>query len=161
MRGMGGCGPPSPLIAVRNVTAHPSTASVPITVLLNKSPLLCMRFNVPCIKWLTCHGVAMMWYAIQTVAGRRLRPRRGFVSTSSTSSGWKDDVEVFGAASVSVGNGSGKLNTRLVSSTVEDNGLYSGWYRSPFCGNLSAGANWSWKTPYKWLSHGVVSCRIW
>jgi len=28
-----GCGPPSPLLAVPNVTAHPSTASVPITVL--------------------------------------------------------------------------------------------------------------------------------
>ena len=33
------CGPPSPLLAVPNVTAHPSTASVQITVSL--------RFNVP------------------------------------------------------------------------------------------------------------------
>ena len=32
--------PPSPLLAVPNVTAHPSTASVPITVLLYNSPLL-------------------------------------------------------------------------------------------------------------------------
>jgi len=32
---------PSPLFAVPNVTAHPSTASVPITVLLCNGPLLC------------------------------------------------------------------------------------------------------------------------
>ena len=37
--------PPSPLLAVPNVTAHPSTASVPITVLLYNGPLLC-GFNV-------------------------------------------------------------------------------------------------------------------
>ena len=36
---------PSPLLAVPNVTAHPSMASVPITVLLYDGPLLC-RFNV-------------------------------------------------------------------------------------------------------------------
>ena len=30
-----------PLLAVPNVTAHPSTASVPITVLLYDGPLLC------------------------------------------------------------------------------------------------------------------------
>jgi len=47
-----GPGPPRPLIAVPNVTAHPSTASVPITVLLYNGPLLC-GFNVP-IKGLTC-----------------------------------------------------------------------------------------------------------
>ena len=33
------------LLAVPNVTAHPSTASVPITVLLHDGPLLC-GFNV-------------------------------------------------------------------------------------------------------------------
>ena len=32
---------PSPLLAVPNVTAHPSTASVPITVLLYNGPLWC------------------------------------------------------------------------------------------------------------------------
>jgi len=38
--------PPSPLLAVPNVTTHhPSTASVPITVLLYDGPLLC-GFNV-------------------------------------------------------------------------------------------------------------------
>ena len=36
---------PSPLIAVPNVTAHLSTANVPITVLLYDGPLLC-GFNV-------------------------------------------------------------------------------------------------------------------
>ena len=35
--GIGRDRPPSPLLAVRNVTAHPSTASVPITVLVRCS----------------------------------------------------------------------------------------------------------------------------
>ena len=38
--------PPRPLLAVPNITAHPSTASVPITILLYNGPLLC-GFNVP------------------------------------------------------------------------------------------------------------------
>jgi len=38
--------PPRPLLAVPNVTAHPSMASVPITVLLYNGPLL-GGFNVP------------------------------------------------------------------------------------------------------------------
>ena len=33
--------PPSPLLAVPNVTAHPSTASISITVLQYDGPLLC------------------------------------------------------------------------------------------------------------------------
>jgi len=41
-----GPSPPRPLLAVPNVTAHPSTASEPITVLLYNGPLLC-GFNVP------------------------------------------------------------------------------------------------------------------
>ena len=40
-----GPSPPRPLLTVPNVTAHPSTASVPITVLLCTGPLLC-GFNV-------------------------------------------------------------------------------------------------------------------
>jgi len=44
----------SPLLTVPNVTAHPSTAIVPITVLLYNGPLLC-GFNVP-IKGLTYFG---------------------------------------------------------------------------------------------------------
>ena len=43
-----GHSPPRPLLAVPNVIAHPSTASVPITVLLYSGPLLC-GFNVPVI----------------------------------------------------------------------------------------------------------------
>ena len=43
---MNGYNTTSPLLAVPNVTAHPSTASVPITVLLYNGPLLC-GFNVP------------------------------------------------------------------------------------------------------------------
>ena len=35
-----------PLLTVPNVTAHPSAASVPITILLCTGPLLC-GFNVP------------------------------------------------------------------------------------------------------------------
>ena len=46
-----GHNPPRPLLAVPNVTAHPSTASVPITVLLHNGPLLC-GFHVP-VKGLT------------------------------------------------------------------------------------------------------------
>ena len=51
--------PPSPLLAVPNVTAHPSIASVglPITALLNDGPLLC-TFNVE-IKGLSGHS--QMW----------------------------------------------------------------------------------------------------
>jgi len=41
-----GRSPPRPLLAVPNVTVHPSTTSVPITVLLYNGPLLC-GFNVP------------------------------------------------------------------------------------------------------------------
>ena len=40
-----GPSPPRPFLAVPNVTAHPSTASVPITVLLYNGPLLC-GFNM-------------------------------------------------------------------------------------------------------------------
>jgi len=44
---------PSPLLAVPNVTANPSTASIPITVLLHNGLLLC-GFNVV-IEWLNGH----------------------------------------------------------------------------------------------------------
>jgi len=40
-----GHSPPRPLLAVQKVTAHPSMASVAITVLLYNGPLLC-GFNV-------------------------------------------------------------------------------------------------------------------
>ena len=47
-----GRSPPRPLLAVPNVTAHPSTASVPITVLPYNGPLRC-GFNVVIkgLKW--------------------------------------------------------------------------------------------------------------
>ena len=48
-----GCAPAQSVLAVPNATAHPSTASVPITVLLYDGPLLC-GFNVA-IKGLMCH----------------------------------------------------------------------------------------------------------
>jgi len=35
-----GCGPAQSILAVPNVTAHPSTASVPISLLLYNGPLL-------------------------------------------------------------------------------------------------------------------------
>jgi len=46
-----GPSPPRPLLAVPDVTALPSTASVPITILPYNGPLLC-GFNVP-VKGLT------------------------------------------------------------------------------------------------------------
>jgi len=52
--------PPSPLLAVLNVTAHPLTASVPITVLLYDGQLL-GGFNVA-IKWL--NGTVSMAYSL-------------------------------------------------------------------------------------------------
>ena len=50
-----GCSASQALFAVPNVTAHPLTASVPITVLLYDGPLLC-RFNVA-IKGLRTNSV--------------------------------------------------------------------------------------------------------
>jgi len=72
----------SPILAVANVTAHPSTASVPVTVLLYDGPLLC-GFNVainglilPKIDAFekyynlvgTClhHAIAVTWYGRQS-----------------------------------------------------------------------------------------------
>jgi len=55
--------PPSSILSVPNVTAHPSTASVPITVLLHNGPLL-RGFNVP-IKGL----IIIQMVIIQMVIG--------------------------------------------------------------------------------------------
>jgi len=69
--------PRSPLLAVPNITAHPSTASVPITVLLYNGRLLC-GFNVnvivkglTCLKLTTGRHVSGVWvrvcvYTLQT-----------------------------------------------------------------------------------------------
>ena len=59
--------PPSTLLAVPNVTAHPSTASVPITVLLYDGPLLC-SFNVA-IKGLTASQLQTAFTNNWTVFG--------------------------------------------------------------------------------------------
>jgi len=56
-------GPPRPLLAVPNVTAHPSTASVPITVLLC-GPLLCGLY-------LPIEGLKR-WYKLQQWVDRPL-----------------------------------------------------------------------------------------
>jgi len=46
-----------PLLAVPNVTAHPSTASGPITVLLYDGPLLCgFSVAIVAIRGLTMRG---------------------------------------------------------------------------------------------------------
>ena len=59
------CGPapPNPLLAVPNVTDHPSTASVPITVLLYDGPLLC-GFNMA-IKGLNCGFFECCWQTLR------------------------------------------------------------------------------------------------
>jgi len=71
--------PPSPLLTVPNVTVHPSTASVPITVLLYNRPLLC-GFNVP-VKGLTESSIKHgLWYSLCDTSNivrciiRRLQP---------------------------------------------------------------------------------------
>ena len=53
--------PTNPLLAVTNATAHPSTASVPITVLLYDGPLLC-GFNVAIkgLRWLLAENKVVM-----------------------------------------------------------------------------------------------------
>jgi len=48
--------PPSPLLAVPNVTAHPSMTNVAITVLLYDGPLLC-GFNVAIIGLITSNDL--------------------------------------------------------------------------------------------------------
>ena len=50
--------PPCPLLAVPNVTAHPSTSSVPVTVLLYNGLLQCV-FNVPMLD--ICNNVEHKW----------------------------------------------------------------------------------------------------
>jgi len=75
--------PPSPLLAVPNVTAHLSAASVPITVLLYDGPLLC-GFNVM-IKGISisrkravrdCAVLLFVRLSPETRAGGRERPQR-------------------------------------------------------------------------------------
>ena len=61
-----GRSPPRPLLLVLNATAHPSTASVPITLLLHNDPLLC-GFNVAMkglMKWLQTSNRSVYEYLI-------------------------------------------------------------------------------------------------
>jgi len=51
---------PRPLLAVPNVTAHPSTASVPIAVLLYNGPLLC-GFNHSTVLFSELGGRMLKW----------------------------------------------------------------------------------------------------
>ena len=62
-----GRSPPSPLLAVPNVIAHPSTANVSITVLLYNGPLI-WGFNVR-IKGLICGTISGVGLASGTPAG--------------------------------------------------------------------------------------------
>jgi len=61
-----------PLLAVPNVTAYPSTASVPITVFLYNGPLLC-GFNVP-IKWLIILFLILLFFFIRSLEASDLSP---------------------------------------------------------------------------------------
>jgi len=56
-----GRSPPMSLLALPNVTAHPSTASVLVTLLLYNGPLLC-GFNVP-INRLCCKSAQTVYRA--------------------------------------------------------------------------------------------------
>jgi len=47
------------LLAVPHVTAHPSTASVPITVLMYAGPLLC-GFNAPINSFIHIHSYSFI-----------------------------------------------------------------------------------------------------
>ena len=86
MRGLGRApARPSSLFAVPNVTAHPSTASVPITVLPHDGPLLC-GFNVA-IKGLTvCCSVLSTLRSAQWTATSSWRTSSVTRSSYSTSS---------------------------------------------------------------------------
>jgi len=65
-----GCGPAQSLLAVPNVTAHPSTASVPVTVLLYDCPLL--RGSNVAIKGLRKSAVLRM-ALLNAACGQRVR----------------------------------------------------------------------------------------
>ena len=74
------CSPPRPLLAVPNVTAHPSTASEPITLFLYNGPLLC-SLNVP-IKGL---AISWSWRVVPQLRSVRRHQMRCHPETSSGS----------------------------------------------------------------------------
>jgi len=78
-----GSSPPGPLLAVPNATAHPSTASVLIAILLYNGPLLCSSnaginrlicLNCLCKKgrFFAVAAAACCWRKFAHVDGRRL-----------------------------------------------------------------------------------------
>ena len=78
--------PPSPLLAVPNVTAHPSTAGVPITVLLYDGRLLC-GFNVAIFEDLRDNAVYLFVCLSVCLSICRVH-KRGFLKNLSTLELW-------------------------------------------------------------------------
>ena len=78
------CSPPSPLLAVQNVTAHPSRASVPTIVLLYNDPLF-SDFNVRVkgLMWrlVTCFQRVSRWSFGVSWKGSHCRRSRGTLTT--------------------------------------------------------------------------------
>jgi len=73
--------PSSPLLAVPNVIVHPSTASVPITVLLYDGPLLC-GFNVR-IKGLIASSVITLFLNVNSYAKLAINVKMLYCSNTS------------------------------------------------------------------------------
>jgi len=120
-----GPSPPRPLLAVPNVTAHPSTASVPITVLLCNGPLLC-GFNVGskgltyCRYFLLFLGnVWLHWWVYSRLVYRVV----GLMAMQSIPKTWR--------LSSGGGNGSKSIvigsNCELPISSSGDGRLLKGW----------------------------------
>ena len=94
-----GRSPPRPLLTVPNVTAHPSTTSVPIIVLLHNGPLLCGS-NVA-INWSNLNGhwsticdncsSAQLWYTTEHRTVMTIIPliRQTITTAQLLSTGWK------------------------------------------------------------------------
>ena len=78
--------PSRPLRDIPNVTAHPSTASVPITVLLYNGPLLC-SFNVP-MKGLKYHPRNYSWRCWMQGVGRGVWSNSEVTASSWFASVW-------------------------------------------------------------------------
>jgi len=60
------CSPPRPLLAVPNVTAHPSTASVPITVLLMMVRCSAILMWRALYNWPSGDCLQRLWFEIST-----------------------------------------------------------------------------------------------
>ena len=71
-----GRSPPRPLFAVPNVTSLPSTASVPVIVLLCDGSLLCADKGLKSLACLLAH------WAVNRLLSRRLRQRQRFSAST-------------------------------------------------------------------------------